>query len=272
MPAVADTGLVKRSIAVLAALALALPCQTAYGWGREGHKLIARIAVAHMNAKALAAAGGLLNEGESIESMSTWADEVRGRRPESATWHYINIPISESREWRKYCPDTDCVVSIIGKLEKRVADASLGREQRREAFLFYLHFLSDLHQPMHAGDLGDRGGNEVQTVYRNYAGNLHSLWDTGLITGYMQTDPGMEKRLTRRASMWESWRTKRGGPTDWVWQSHAVSRDVAYPNLPAARPAQLGEAYGLKAKPCVERQLRRAGLRLASELNRMLGR
>jgi len=251
---------------------VALPWQVAYGWGQEGHKLIARVAVAHMKPKTLAALGGLLNQGETIESVVSWADRVRPQRPETATWHYINIPITESKDWHKYCPETDCVVSIIGKLEDRLADRSLPREQRREALLFLMHCIADLHQPVHAGDLRDRGGNEVPTVYRNYAGNLHSLWDTGLILGYEKTDPDLEKRLIRHASAWEFWRTRRGKASDWVWQSHAISRDVAYPNLPQGRPAQIGEEYARAAEPYVERQLRRAGLRMAATLNHILGR
>lgn len=244
--------------------------QTAYGWGREGHKLIARIALAHMNPGAAAAARGLLNPGEEFELMASWADEVRPQRPETGPWHYINIPITESRQWRSYCPDAGCVVTIIGRMERRLSDTALPRTERREALLFLVHFLSDLHQPMHAGDLGDRGGNDVLTVYNNYAGNLHSLWDTGLILGYLKTDPEFEFRMIRRAGRWEFWRASRGQPSSWVWESHEISRRVAYPNLPAARPAQLGVDYARKAQPHVEKQLRHAGLRVAATLNRIL--
>lgn len=261
-----------RCIVVLASLLFALPNQTAYGWGREGHKLIARIALRHMSPAAVAAARSLLNPGEEFELMAAWADEIRPQRPETGPWHYINIPITESRQWRRYCQDSGCVVTIVGQMELRLSDTALPRDQRREALLFLVHFLSDLHQPMHAGDLGDRGGNDVQTVYNNYAGNLHSLWDTGLILGYLKTGPEFETRLRRPAGRWEFWRASRGRPSDWVWESHAISRRVAYPNLPAARPALLGDDYARKAQPHVERQLRHAGLRLAAALNRILGK
>jgi len=256
---------------MLALAALCLPCQTASGWGREGHKIIARIAAAKLTEKTKSAIAGLLNEGESIESMASWADEIRPRRPETPTWHYINIPVSKPGDWRRYCPDTGCVIEIVAKMERRLADRALSREQRREALLFLVHFVADLHQPLHVGDQGDRGGNDVPTVYRNYAGNLHGLWDTGLILGYMETDPGMAGRLTRRSGAWEYWRTRRGRPESWAWQAHGISRDVAYPNLPKDRPAQVGDAYARAAKPYVEKQLRRAGLRVAAVLNRALG-
>ncbi len=250
---------------------LLLTARPSYGWGREGHQLIARLASSHLNAKAQAAVSALLDAGESMESVSTWADEIRPRRPETATWHYINVPVAERANWRKYCPATECVVSIIEKMERRMADAPLSRNERREAMFFLIHFISDLHQPMHTGDKGDRGGNDVRTVYRNYAGNLHGTWDTGLILGYKETDPALWDRVMRPASAWERRRTSRGGPEQWVWQSHAISRDVAYPNLPTERPALLGEGYAQAAKPSVEKQLRRAGLRVAAVLNRILG-
>lgn len=259
----------------LAALLAAVPlfCSIpAFGWGREGHQIIARLANLHLSSKAQSQLAALLDPGESLESVSTWADEVRADRPESSTWHYINIPITDNRSWRKYCPDTDCVVSIIAKMERRLADRSLSRDQRREALFFLVHFIADLHQPMHAGDLGNRGGNDVPTIYNNYAGNLHGTWDTGLILGYKQTDAAMFDRIARRAGFWERRRAGRGSPVNWVWESHAISRDVAYPNLPKERPAQLDQAYAKAVQPFVETQLRRAGLRTASELNRVLGK
>lgn len=264
--------MVKTHLAALAAASLFLCSVPAFGWGSEGHQIIARLADIHLSPKAKAAVASLLDPGESLESISTWADEVRSKRPESSTWHYINVPITDNSSWRKYCPDTDCVVSIIPKMERMLADRSLPRQQRREAFFFLVHFIADLHQPMHTGDMGDRGGNDVPTVYNNYAGNLHGTWDTGLILGYKQTDAAMFERVARRAGFWERRSAARGGPEKWVWQSHDVSRDVAYPNLPKQRPAQLDQSYARAAQPAVERQLRLAGLRTASTLNRILGR
>ena len=259
-------------LAALAAAGALLCSSPAFGWGREGHQIIGRLASLHLSPKVKSQLAALLNPGETLESVSTWADEVRGNRPESATWHYINIPITDNSSWRKYCPDSDCVVSIIPKMERRLADKSLTRDQRREALFFLVHFIADLHQPMHTGDMGDRGGNDVPTVYNNYAGNLHGTWDTGLILGYKQTGAAMFDRIARPAGFWERRRTAKGGPEQWVWQSHAISRDVAYPNLPKSRPAQLDQAYARAAQPSVELQLRRAGLRTAAVLNRILGK
>jgi hypothetical protein len=262
---------VRLSPFAAAALVVALPAGS-FGWGREGHQLIARIAFQHLDKKAQTAIGGLLDPGETLESISTWADEVRPKRNETATWHYINIPLSERTDWKKYCPASGCVIETVIKMEQRLRNASLPRAERREALFFFVHMLSDLHQPLHVGDNGDRGGNDIKTVYRNYAGNLHSLWDTSLILGYKETDPAMFGRLARPASSWEKWRSAGGSPVDWAWQSHAVSREVAYPNLPKGQPAQLGELYAAAAKPHVEKQLRRAGLRLAAALNKAFAR
>lgn len=250
---------------------LLLTALPSYGWGREGHQLIARLAASQLNPKAKSAVSELLDPGETLESVSTWADEIRANRPETTTWHYINIPVTAKGDWRKYCPDTDCVVSIVEKLERRMTSTSLSRKERRETLFFLVHFISDLHQPLHVGDKGDRGGNDVPTVYRNYAGNLHGTWDAGLILGYKETDPALWDRVMRRPSSWEWRRTVRGGPQQWVWQSHGIARDVAYPHLPAQRPAMLGEDYAQAAKSSIEKQLRRAGLRVAAVLNRTLG-
>lgn len=259
-------------LAALAAAGVLLFSSPAFGWGREAHHLIGRLAGLYLTPKAHTQLAALLDPGETLESIATWADEVRGNRPESSTWHYVNIPITDSSSWRKYCPGAGCVVSIIPTMERRLADKSLSRGERREALFFLVHFIADLHQPMHVADMGDRGGNDVPTVYNNYAGNLHGTWDTGLILGYKQTDAAMFDRIVRRAGFWERRRLSRGTPEKWVWQSHAISRDVAYPNLPKQRPALLDQSYARAARPYVELQLRRAGLRTAAILNRVLGK
>ncbi|MBA3972719.1 MAG: hypothetical protein C0504_00720 [Candidatus Solibacter sp.] len=271
-PSIPDTGSVKTQLAALLATAALLSSTPAFGWGREGHIIIGKLASLHLSSQARSQVAALLNPGETLESVSTWADEVRSNRPESSTWHYINIPITANSSWRKYCPDSGCVVSIIPGMERRLADRSLSRDQRREALFFLVHFIADLHQPMHIADMGDRGGNDVPTVYNSYAGNLHGTWDTGLILGYKQTDAAMFDRIALRAGFWERRRITRGGPEQWIWEAHAISRDVAYPDLPKQRPALLGQDYARAARPHVERQLRRAGLRTASVLNRILGR
>lgn len=249
-------------------LTLALP---AWPWGPEGHRLVAEIAWKHLSVTAKAEITRLLPEGETLVSVAPWADEVRPQRRETAPWHYINIPVEAARGvWRPYCPNDECIVTAIGRMAARLADRSLPAAERDEALRFVVHFVGDLHQPLHCGDRRDRGGNDVAVIFRQRPTNLHSIWDTPLLQEMLQRE-GARERLLRDAEPEEWQRESAGTPEDWVWDSHRLSRDVAYAALPPERPALLDDEYAERAYPVIEEQVRRAGLRLATLLERTLG-
>lgn len=239
-------------------------------WGPEGHRLVAEIAWKHATAGARAEITKLLPEGETVVSIAPWADEVRPQRRETAPWHYINIPVEAPRgEWRPYCPNDECIITAVQRFSARLADRQLSVAEREEALRFLVHFVGDLHQPLHCGDRRDRGGNDVPVVFRGRPTNLHSIWDTPLLAEALQRE-GVRDRLLREAGPEELKRAGAGQPEDWVWDSHRASGDTAYAALPLERPALLDDEYAERAYPVIERQLRLAGLRLAAMLNRAL--
>lgn len=241
-----------------------------WSWGLQGHRLVAEIAWKHTTAAAKAEIAKLLPEGETVITVAPWADEIRPQRRETAPWHYINIPIDAPRgEWRPYCPGNQCIITAVERFEARLADRQLSAAEREEALRFLVHFVGDLHQPLHCGDRRDRGGNDVPVVFRARPTNLHSIWDTPLVAETLRRE-GVRERLLRKADVEEFERATAGGPQQWVWDSHSASRDVAYAALPPGRPALLDDEYAQQAYPVIERQLRLAGLRLAAMLNRAL--
>ncbi|GIU76979.1 MAG: endonuclease [Bryobacteraceae bacterium] len=241
-----------------------------YGWGPEGHRLIAEIAWKHATPTARAGIAQLLPEGETLISIAPWADEIRPQRRETAPWHYINIPVEAPQgEWRPYCPGDECIITAIQRFAAQLADRQLPAAAREEALRFLVHFVADLHQPLHCGDRRDRGGNDVPVVFRGRATNLHSIWDTPLLLEALQRE-GVRERLLRQADPDEFRRAAAGGPEDWVWDSQRASRDTAYAALPPERPALLADEYAALAYPVIEKQIRLGGLRLAALLNRAL--
>jgi hypothetical protein len=250
---------------------------TALGWGEEGHRLIAAIAASHLAPPAAAEVKALLAQHETLESVSAWADQVRPDRPETATWHYVNIAVTDSRiagsvgQWKQYCPPSGCVVSAISEMMARLRDRSLDRSKRAEALKFLVHFVGDMHQPLHAGDSRDRGGNDVQVTYAGRATNLHSAWDTALLRDWLAR-PAEKARLEKGPGYWKRRSMSRGTIDDWIWQTHAVARDIAYRRLPQARPAAIDEGYLAAAGPAIAQQIERAGSRLARLLNEALAR
>jgi hypothetical protein len=261
----------KLITAAAAAALLALPAHL-FGYGKEGHAIVAHIASQGLNKKAKAAVAELLGPGVTLESVASWADEVRPQRKETSTWHYINIPIAVSKgEWQTYCPKTGCVIGVIPEMMARLQDPSLPKEQRAEALKFLVHFTADMSQPLHAGDRGDRGGNDVAFIWQGKRVNLHWVWDSLLLDEALQQQPQLKAKLERKAGWGERRRESKGTVAEWGWQSHDVSRDVVYAKLPPGPTPILGAEYLQQTLPALELQLRRGGIRLAKLLNQALG-
>ncbi|WP_321471747.1 S1/P1 nuclease [uncultured Paludibaculum sp.] len=259
----------RRRVVCLGLLFLTTP--SLFGWGREGHRLIAQIAAQHLNAKARAEVHKLL-AGGTLESIASWADEVRPQRRETSTWHFIDIPLDIPRgDWKPYCPKTGCVLAMIPEMESRLRNRNLAQRDRAEALKFLVHLVSDMHQPLHVGEKHDRGGNDVRVLFFSKASNLHSTWDSGILDRAESQNAGLKAALGRKAGFFERRRLAKGTVEDWAWQSRDVARDVVYGLLPEGRPASLGDQYFTKAVPATELQLRRAGVRLGRVLNETLG-
>lgn len=257
----------RRILAAAAAIALLAP--RAWAWGPTGHHEIARLAGLHLNARAQREVALLLENGETLISISTWADEVRGKRAESGPWHYINIPLDaeERGDWTKYCPAEGCVVKKINELIASLKSTDGDKTARAEALKFLVHFMGDMHQPLHAGEKSDRGGNEVPVVYFGRAMNLHWIWDSAIVERLFDREPEWRMKFANRADPEERMKLSAGTTVDWAWESAAVSRDFAYGPLPAERPAVVRGEYQAKVEGAALLQMRRAGLRLAKVLN-----
>jgi hypothetical protein len=236
-------------------------------WGPEGHAIVATLAERQLSASARHVVTVLLG-GQTLASVASWADEVRdeGRR-ETARWHYVRIP----RDARGYnatrdcvaLPEGDCVIAALRRFTLTVADSRRMASERTEALKFIVHLIGDLHQPLHVGLAGDRGGNEIEVRLFGRPTNLHQVWDTGLIT-HARLRTGIY--VNRLASMGVD---SGGTPVSWAEEAHALAVNRAYV-VPANR--RLGQRYYDANIPVVDRQLARAGARLARVLNENLVR
>ena len=80
--------------------------------------------------------------------------------------------------------DGNNVISKVGDFQKILADTRQSKLKRRDALLFIIHFVGDMHQPLHCIDRNDRGGNKIEISINGRhqrEGNLHSFWDTTLV-------------------------------------------------------------------------------------------
>jgi hypothetical protein len=242
-----------------------------FGWGREGHAIIADIAAKHLSDRARRQVAVLLGENVTLASIASWGDEVRPQRPETSTWHYINIPIAGAKkEWADYCPSSGCLPKAIEQMSATLRSPAASREQKAEALKFLVHFVGDLHQPLHVGERGDRGGNDVPAMLNGRPWNLHSAWDTGILMAALQRDPSLGSRLRKGPGWWSRLGMRRGVLSGWVAETVSVSAKSVYPDVGADRPAELGEAYQAASMRVIGMQLQRGGVRLAKELNWLL--
>jgi hypothetical protein len=248
-----------------------LGMQPAFAWGPEGHKAVALLAARYMRADTLAQVHALLGA-ETIQDASLWADDIaHSSRTDTATWHYIDIPLADSRiNLNRDCPQGQCVLVKTEEFLRVLGNPQARRESRSEALKFVLHFVADLHQPLHCEDNHDRGGNTQEVFFKGHPDNLHWVWDTGLVQEIDSEPHRLAAVLAReitdsRRAAWD-----QGSLEDWVLESHYLARNVAYAQLQLAGTPALDRAYDGHAKAVVKLQLEKASVRLAYVLNERL--
>ena len=238
-------------------------------WGVTGHRTVGKIAENHLTANAKAAVHELLG-GETLADVSTWADEVRGQPEYKSTgpWHYINLPLGLSySEFQKQVEGMSeaNVFSALHQQEQIVTDKSTTREQKIEALKFIVHFIGDLHQPMHVSRAEDKGGNSIQLNYNGQGTNLHSVWDSKLIehegADYQQLAAKYDQASPAQVKQWQ------GDPViKWIWESYTISTKL-YAEVDAMKSRSIDDSYYTAHIGIIHERLEQAGVRLAGVLN-----
>lgn len=258
----------KRFTAILL-MALIAPAP-GFAWGHEGHAVVAMVAEHYMTAAVLAKAGDLL-DGSAIEAIASWADDYRRDHPETGPWHYIDIPLVDSTiDMARECPNGDCVIAKTEQFLAVIKDPNADRASKAQALRFVVHFVGDLHQPLHDEDDGDKGGNARHVIFAGRPDNLHWIWDSGLIEELNRSAEALTPQLESRITEQDRAQWATGSIEDWVMEGHRLARKVAYGDLGSQDPAPITSAYEQQADPVIELQLERAGVRLAYVLNESL--
>ncbi|HEV2562268.1 MAG TPA: S1/P1 nuclease [Rhizomicrobium sp.] len=266
-----------RLIAFAAIAAVVMP-SAAWAWGSEGHEIVALIAASELSPAAKFQVEQLLggNAANAMADASTWADRVRRDRPKTGPWHYVDIEItSAGYDAARACPNDDCVVAQIERDAAIVGDKTLAMPVRAEALRFLIHFVGDVHQPLHAADNHDRGGNEVRVVLNGERKNLHAVWDTNVVEALGHDPITVAAALERQITPQERRQWSEGSVEDWTNQSFQIAKTKIYAALPGTggtdAPVILPSDYAQRETAITSTQLERAGVRLASLLNKVLG-
>jgi len=297
----------------------------ALAWGCKGHQVVALLAEKHLTPHALAMAKKILAEGpidpnlsryckeggtDPLADASTWPDDYRPSHMETAPWHYVDIPRGTTRrDVEKYCdPKYHCVTYAITDELKTLRATDGDAQTRADALRFLIHFVGDMHQPLHAISNNDLGGNCVPVTFFEkmpqmqnqkleiYSPNLHAVWDTDILaratTGKTvdQVAADLDQSFKKKIARWMK------GPPDvdsWAWESHQLAEKRVYPKLPVRIPVEapqpmmscaddghvsarvlklderIEEPYQDIAAPIVRQRLAQAGARLALLLNQL---
>ncbi len=207
----------------------------------------------------------------ALANISNWADQIRRERQETAPWHYVNIaPDAEGYDGRRDCPGGSCVVEQVKHFAAVLSDSTLSHDERRDALKFLVHFVGDLHQPLHCGYAADRGGNSIKLTCIGRQANLHEVWDTLMIERQKLTAEKYAQELLDNIDETDRTFWLRSGPDDWANESFVLAGRYAYCST-RGRPLRSGDHFSradlIANTFIVDRQLCRAGVRLAAMIN-----
>ena len=254
-----------RHLFVSAALACAAMPSPAFAWGKTGHRVTAAIADAHLSGLARAHVRQIIGV-ESLAEASNWPDEMRSAPGEfwqktSSPWHYVTVG---GIEYDAAPPEGDALAALEF-FTRLVRDPATSPDQRALALRFIVHIVGDLHQPLHNGRPGDRGGNEVKVKWFGRDTNLHAIWDSALVDETKYSFSEYSERLQRHTRPQDviAWWTP--DPREWIRESVAYRERI----YPAAGETELGYDYIYQNTPRMEHRLKQAGVRIAAYLNAM---
>lgn len=267
-------GAMRVGAMLLAVVLWAGYAESAQAWGQDGHRIVGALAEARLDPKARAAVAELL-KGEpdpTLAGVSIWADYVRENVPEyrwTTPMHWVNFERGACQyKAKRSCRDGLCVVAAIQRYSKEMVDTTLPIERRRDALKFVVHFVGDVHQPLHAGFASDRGGNDFQISIERMGWNLHSVWDSLLIESLKLDWQSYRDRVDAQAVSEQSKSLlPHARASEWAEEScKIIQASDFYP------PKHMITGKYLDAKrPLADQRLKLAGERLAQLLNRLLG-
>ena len=234
-------------------------------WGKTGHRIVGEIAERQLTEEVKEIVYDILN-GESLSSVSTWADEMRSNpdwRPYDK-WHYVNLPLD--KEYNEIEHTQANIVVIINRAVEVLKSSTSTKESKKFHLKYLVHLVGDLHQPMHTGQYEDYGGSKIRLKFKGRKGtetntNLHVLWDSNLIDDFKMSFTEWSTHLQNKMGRCG---VEQKTVLDWTFESHQYAKDI-YTNTKEGD--YLSYDYVYKYQPVLEKRLYQAGKRLGNLLN-----
>ncbi len=255
-----------KKVCISVALIAYLPLNAA-AWGQTGHRVVGQIADYYLTAKARKAVKQVLGE-ESLAICSNWPDFIKSDTSYNylSSWHYVNIPGGLDQNGVFNFLDTDKEANVYNKIPEMIAilkNKQSTVDQQRMAMRLLVHFLGDIHQPMHTARREDLGGNKVNVTWFGQRSNLHRVWDEELIDrqqlSYTEYAAAINHPTKEQFTKWSHDSLK-----ETVYESYQACNKI-YDQTKA--DDKLGYRYNFDFIDLLNQQLLKGGVRLAQIIN-----
>lgn len=251
---------------IVGALFIYAPLQS-MAWGTTGHRICGQIAESYLTPKAKAAIHAILGD-ESIAIASNWADFIKSDPSYSYTspWHYIDLDKSYTYPELVVFLHQDNNVDAYTKINFLIGDLKkpgLSKKDKIFDLKMLIHIVEDVHQPMHVAHADDKGGNDFKVTWFNEPANLHSVWDSKLIDfqqlSYTEYANNINHTTAAQRTEWQ-----KAPISKWLFESNQIA-EILYTDI--KQGDDLGYKYNYSHIDTLNRQLLKAGVRLAGVLN-----
>ena len=269
----------KRIVLIVLSTFIMMESVSLYAWGPMGHDVVASIAEQHLNRKTKRKISRLLG-GHSIVYYSSWMDNIQNSPywengyNQTKTWHYANVDKGLTYQTMQKNENGDVVNSL-----EMLTDAMINRydeltdSMKVDFVKMIVHMVGDLHCPMHAGRLSDRGGNNTKVKWFGQPTNLHSVWDSRMIDAARKWNYTEWVEQLDRTNRKYRKNVTEGSYEDWFTTTVAnASKIYNYveaidQQLPEEELPNLSYQFVYDFSPMLEEQLLLGGYRLAHVLN-----
>lgn len=237
-------------------------------WGKTGHRATGEVAEGYLTKKAKQKINDLLN-GQSLAFVSTYGDDIKSdpQYRKYGPWHYVNLEPGQ-KEYSK--EDANPAGDLVQGIKTSIAvlkDPKASKEEKAFYLKLLVHFMGDLHQPMHTGRGEDKGGNDIQVRWFGQGSNLHRVWDSEMINDFQMSFTELAES-TDDLTAKEVKKIKEGSLLDWMYESKELSKKV-YDSVEIGE--KLGYEYMYEWFPVAHDQIQKGGIRLAKVLNDIFG-
>jgi hypothetical protein len=238
-----------------------------HAWGQQGHRIVGQIAESYLTPKARKAIKDILGH-ESLAMSANWADFIKSDTSYKylSSWHYLDFPDSLNYPQLQAFIKADTSGNVYSKtnwLVGQLKNKSLSKDKKVFYLRLLVHFIGDMHQPLHHGRETDQGGNKVKVNWFGESTNLHTVWDSKLIDqqqlSYTEYSNAIGFATPAERAKWQ-----KQPMSEWIYESYVISRNIYKDITPDAK---LSYNYNFKWISTVDQQLLKGGVRLAGLLN-----